>query len=574
MHVGTSASGFVLVFLALLQGSPAATACDPFSPFGPPGFFSFLDAPSGVACGDFDLDGIPDLVTANGANTLSTRFGLGAGGVGNGTFGGVVAYSGEIHPVNVIPVDLNNDGRLDLIYTDDQIDDVNVRMGLPGGAFGPINGVFTLSGQPRGLALADFDHDGKVDAAITDASFPRVLILHGEGTGGFGRVGVASAIASPSPILAVADFNKDSHPDVVATCSSSGTIAVLLGVGNGTLAPATTHPAGGTPYDVRTGDFNADGILDVAVSENAAGGMNILFGGGSGGAWNGTFSAPVHHAAGPGAAGMTMGDFDLDGIMDIVVTEPNESSIAVFRGTGSGGLGDGGFAAARHITLHQYPLAMTAADFDEDGTPDLAVACAFSAGVEILIGCAVLTPTATEISIADLEIEPGRVRLSWYGATLAGGPVRIHRQLEGHAWEVVGAVPPDGSHRVTFEDLAVQAGAHYRYRIGIGAPGAEELAGEIAVNVPFGSLAFASIGPNPATTGVLDVAFSLGGEAPATLTLVDVGGRAVATNSIAGGSVGRRTLRFGERARLAPGVYLVRLTQAGRTLSRKAIVLR
>jgi len=71
-------------------------------------------APQGVAVGDFNCDGIRDLVTANhDANTVSVLLGNGTGGVA------VKAdFPTGLNPSSVAVGDFNGDGVSDLITTD------------------------------------------------------------------------------------------------------------------------------------------------------------------------------------------------------------------------------------------------------------------------------------------------------------------------------------------------------------------------------------------------------------------------------------------------------------------------
>ena len=56
--------------------------------------------------------------------------------------------------------------------------------------------------------------------------------------------------------------------------------------------------------------------------------------------------------------------------------------------------------------------------------------------------------------------------------------------------------------------------------------------------------------------------FSLPTDAPARLDLLDVAGRRIASHEV---DAGQHTLDIGEGQRLAPGLYLVRLTQGANT---------
>jgi hypothetical protein len=87
-------------------------------------------------------------------------------------------------------------------------------------------------------------------------------------------------------------------------------------------------------------------------------------------------------------------------------------------------------------------------------------------------------------------------------------------------------------------------------------------------------LALAGARPNPSRGGLV-VAFTLpdatgGGR----LDVVDVAGRRVLTRSLAGLAAGCHLLRLDTDARLAPGIYLLRLTRGSRTLTARAVIVR
>ena len=87
------------------------------------------------------------------------------------------------------------------------------------------------------------------------------------------------------------------------------------------------------------------------------------------------------------------------------------------------------------------------------------------------------------------------------------------------------------------------------------------------------TLRFEGIHPSPAR-GAFTVDFSLKGEGPASLEVVDISGRRVLRQDLGGLGAGRHSLRSAEWAPLASGVYVVRLSEAGRSLSRTISVVR
>jgi streptogramin lyase len=79
--------------------------------------------------------------------------------------------------------------------------------------------------------------------------------------------------------------------------------------------------------------------------------------------------------------------------------------------------------------------------------------------------------------------------------------------------------------------------------------------------------------PNPAR-GVLRVPVALDDSAPATLVLYDVAGREIAARPVGGLGAGRHSVTIGEGTTLPAGVYLLRLVQSGRSVTKRAVVIR
>lgn len=247
--------------------------------------------------------------------------------------------------------------------------------------------------NPLFMVVADFDEDGLLDLAVTNGDHlagggaSSLALLRGTGSGTF-----ATAVLYPLPSGAVphglvaADFDEDGILDLAVANKFSNTISILRGlgaggVGNGTFGIGVQIPAGGRPFQILAADFNADGILDLATSINSSpGAVNVLFGQGTGGIGDGSFSPPVVHLLANQSTGLDAGDFNGDGILDLVATENYSGTVGVMLGGGSGGVGDGTFRPAVHVPAGPEPFDLAIADFDDDGHADLAVANAVSGG--------------------------------------------------------------------------------------------------------------------------------------------------------------------------------------------------
>ena len=184
----------------------------------------------------------------------------------------------------------------------------------------------------------------------------------------------------------------------------------------------------------------------------------------------------------------------------------------------------------------------------------------------------ICAPTAVLASVVKAEATEGGAHLAWMLSSEASG-VQVQRTIEGGEWATVGAAIDRGRGQFEFDDASVTAGQRYGYRLNWTGPTGPIVAGEAWVTIPRTELALAGFRPNPAV-GDLKVELALPGDAPAKLELVDVGGRRLAARDVGSLGAGRHVVSLGRAGDVAPGLYWLRLTQAGRTLTRTAVVMK
>jgi hypothetical protein len=329
----------------------------------------------GVAVGDYDNDGHPDLfVSGVHGNTLYHNN-------GDGTFTDVTKKAGldtwndpqygPLWSVAAAWVDVNNDGLLDLFvvnylqwsYSDKPrcvINDIpdychpRYYKGLPDQLF--INqgdGTFKESskewglrdhvGKGMGAGVADYDLDGKPDIFVTNDGEYNFL-FHNLG-GKFEEAAFQTGTALPEEGAFVSgmgldfrDYNNDGYPDIAFVAIKRQTFPIFKNTGKGDFVEATSASemralsrdmAG---FGAALYDFDNDGWKDLFVSRGNVvavwpeterhGEPNTVFRNlGANGKWQ-ALTEEAGFAASTAARhrGCALGDFDGDGRIDIVVT--------------------------------------------------------------------------------------------------------------------------------------------------------------------------------------------------------------------------------------------------------------
>jgi hypothetical protein len=174
--------------------------------------------------GDFDSDGILDLVMATGS--LSGLAFL--RGRGDGTFDSPVGIDTAVHAM-AWSGDLNGDGHLDLVESSATA--MTVLLGVGDGTF-KVGPPTSLSAVSVSAQLIDLNGDGRLDFVGTDWSSQYVHVALGNGDGTF-QPEVMLPIADPSGIAAagwvtIGDMNNDGRPDLIVGDVYDGNVSVFL----------------------------------------------------------------------------------------------------------------------------------------------------------------------------------------------------------------------------------------------------------------------------------------------------------------------------------------------------------
>ncbi|HEX8251393.1 MAG TPA: FG-GAP-like repeat-containing protein, partial [Pyrinomonadaceae bacterium] len=345
--------------------------------------YSIAGTVSKVATGDFNNDGWLDLAVGtgstngSGSNGLNILFGSRSGFTAGPT------YSTTLGVTNVAAADFNADNFADIaVVFSGQDTDGGVRVYLSDGQGGfSSNLVVTDTTRFRGILTRDFNNDGKIDIVATGIASAignqtsKLIVLLGNGNGTFNVLPVAQGATGGG--LATGDFNNDGKLDFV---NSYGGLS--LGNGDGTFTQTGGLYPIVFPNDIAAADYNGDGITDLAQANAWRSRLYIYFGKG-----NGKFPVPNSFSYNPNTPSQDSiaADFNGDGKMDVATIDgtPNvrlklQNSEGQLVDNGTGLYSSGTSAITNSITI-------AAADFNQDGKPDLAFAVPVFNGLVVLL---------------------------------------------------------------------------------------------------------------------------------------------------------------------------------------------
>ncbi|MCW2796377.1 FG-GAP-like repeat-containing protein, partial [Nocardioides sp.] len=364
--------------------------------------------------------------------------------------------------------DLTGDGKADLVVVaaDGSSD---VRPGTGKGGFGaPVKPTTVFAGHGLVTAVGDLNGDGDNDLVARDTASGRLDAFLGRGAGGFDRKHLGTGWDSYNLLVGAGDVNGDGKVDVLAR-DSAGRLWLRPGAGGARFGDAVRVPGSWQGYDTITGygDYNRDGKADLFVRWGRTKDGYVLPGRG-----DGTFRHPlgpiarVRHLtaitgggqiaanASPDLIGrvgdrlvllrnagtfdlgkpiatgadlssadllLNAGDWDRDGLGDIITRNKSNGTLYLRRGDGEGHFGRAisisgpGFADVR--------LLAAVGDMTGDGWPDL----------------------MGQPKGGAIRIYPGRGRDGLKASYVAHGAIDAGRQIAVGRWNGDGA--PDSLFR-------------------------------------------------------------------------------------------------------------------------------
>jgi hypothetical protein len=337
--------------------------------------------PTGIASADFDGDGRPDVVVADGDSTNIEVF-------LNKSTPGVFSFTQQYYfglpnsdvPGAVAVGDMDGDGKPDIIVSTVLSPRIYVFLNTSTtGAISFANPVqFAQGSYCLGLTVGDCNGDGKPEIVEVNIADNTVSVYANNSTVGnlafAARMNLTPGSSDVPYAVVVSDIDGDGMADIATADAGSNSISVFHNTGSpgGALSFAAyaDFSVGGTPESIAAGDIDGDGKPDIVTGNFGDNTISLLHNTSSSG--NVSFAASVALPAGSSPQAVAIGDLDGDGKPDVTTANFADNDVSVFRNTSTSGT----IALAAQVTYatDRAPFSIAAVDMDGDGFPDLSIA--------------------------------------------------------------------------------------------------------------------------------------------------------------------------------------------------------
>jgi len=242
---------------------------------------------SGIAIGDLNKDGKPDIAVATGITTASDSIAVlqnlnttSGAAFTSGSFASYVNYYSGNAIEGLCMGDIDGDGFDDIVCSNNNNNNISVfrNTSIAGGAISFAAKVSTGTGlNPLNISLGDVNADGKLDIAVANnATSGGISIIQNNSTPGVITLATdvifSTGANNNGRDADITDINGDGKLDVIVAIGNADSVSVFINInGTGTINSSFFSlvnyalPVSFAPRDVAAQDLNADGKTDFTT---------------------------------------------------------------------------------------------------------------------------------------------------------------------------------------------------------------------------------------------------------------------------------------------------------------------
>ena len=291
----------------------------------------------GSAVGDLDGDGKPDVVVTNGVGDTSVFVFRNSGSGSTISFDNPLRFVTNYGPYGVAIGDLDGDGKPDLAIANNGSNYITLyrNTSTPGSiSFGNKTDLL-INTNPYGIAIGDLDKDGKAELVVsTEGGSSSLYVIKNVSTPGNFSFGSAVSYASLAGAftLAIGDLDGDGYPDIAATGGNPDGVLILRNIstsGNLLFDQPKSFEAGNYTVDVSIRDLDGDSKPELVAVNRFGNSVSVLKNRSTIGYID--FETHVDFPVGDAPLIAAISDLDGDGRPDIITANSSFDKISILR---------------------------------------------------------------------------------------------------------------------------------------------------------------------------------------------------------------------------------------------------
>lgn len=278
----------------------------------------------------------------------------------------------EVGAYAIYPVDLDNDGDMDVVGTT-SIGSKVVWYQNDGSQNFSAHTITSSANGPTSVVATDLDNDGDVDILFSASNGGSIRWLENDGSQNFSSRGISSSLNTPEDLICI-DLDADGDMDVLIGTSADNTVSWLRNDGSQSFTKIEICDTVSGVNSVYAEDLDRDGDIDIL---SASPNDNRIDWYENDGFEN--FTAHTITNTADGATDVVAVDLNGNGRIDVLSASKGDNMVSWYINDGSQS-----FTKKTVTNLLSDPVDIYAIDFDGDGDMDV---CTASEGDDRIAWC-------------------------------------------------------------------------------------------------------------------------------------------------------------------------------------------